>query len=300
MAFYAIALVAALAVGFGVSAALRSRNTDSAAEEYARQLELADRGKLEDGRKGALAQMSEAVGRLVPLSKGDADAYRTRLLRAGIKTDPDAWHGGEVLAVFALAVVGLIAGGSYEGAAPKVAGLALGALAGWGLPRLYLRSATKARRGKIEADLPDVLDLLAINVQAGSTLARGIKQVSLRFQGPLAEEFAQVDRDVNLFNMSMGDAVQRMSGRCGSPQVSVFCSALVQSVRQGANIEPTLKNQAEIARKQRIDATEEKIGRLAVHATPVMLLFVLASLAAALVPIIYTLIGSLGSAMGAS
>lgn len=300
MAFYAIALVAALAVGFGVSAALRSRNTDSAAEEYARQLELAARGKSEDGRKGALAQMSEAVGRLVPLSKGDADAYRTRLLRAGIKTDPGAWHGGEVLAVFALAVIGLIVGGSYEGAAPKVAGLALGALAGWGLPRLYLRSATKARRSKIEADLPDVLDLLAINVQAGSTLARGIKQVSLRFQGPLAEEFAQVDRDVNLFNMSLADAVQRMSGRCGSPQVSVFCSALVQSVRQGANIEPTLKNQAEIARKQRIDATEEKIGRLAVHATPVMLLFVLASLAAALVPIIYTLIGSLGSAMGAS
>ena len=300
MAFYAIALVAALAVGFGVSAALRSRNTDSAAEEYARQLELAARSKLEDGRKGALAQMSEAVGSLVPLSKGDADAYRTRLLRAGINPDPDAWHGGEVLAVFALAVIGLIVGGSYEGAAPKVAGLALGALAGWGLPRLYLRSATKARRGKIEADLPDVLDLLAINVQAGSTLARGIKQVSLRFQGPLAEEFAQVDRDVNLFNMSLADAVQRMSGRCGSPQVSVFCSALVQSVRQGANIEPTLKNQAEIARKQRIDATEEKIGRLAVHATPVMLLFVLASLAAALVPIIYTLIGSLGSAMGAS
>lgn len=299
MAIYALALVAALAAGLAASAALRSRYTDKAAEEYARQLRIAERGRAEKDGEGAVQRLSEAVGRLVPLAKGDADEYRTRLLRAGVKADPDAWHGTEVLGAAALAVVGMLVGASYDGAAPTAAGLALGAAAGWGMPRLYLRSATKARRSRIEADLPDVLDLLAINVQAGSTLSRGIKQISLRFKGPLAEEFAQVDRDVNLFNMSMGDAVQRMARRCGSPQVSVFCSALTQSVRQGANIEPTLKSQAEIARKQRVDATEEKIGRLAVHATPVMLLFVLASLAAALVPIVYALIGNLGTAMGA-
>ena len=77
----------------------------------------------------------------------------------------------------------------------------------------------------------------------------------------------------------------------------MFCSALTQSVKQGANIEPTLKNQAEIARKQKNDAMEEKIGRIPVHATPVMIIFVLATIAAAIVPVLYSIFTNLGAAV---
>lgn len=294
-----VIVMAAAVAGFAVSALLRSGHTDREAAEYAEMQELHESVRKGKAPKpeGPLAGLAASVGKIVPLAKGDAARYRSRLLRAGIKKDPDTWHGAEILAVFCLGVLGLLMGGSYDGVTPLAFGGLAGAAVGWIAPRAYVSSRTKARRARIENDLPDVLDLLAINVQAGSTLGRGMKQIAAKCEGPLAEEFAQVDRDVNLFNIGTADAIMRMSDRCGSPQVSVFCSALTQSVKQGANIEPTLKNQAEIARKQKNDAMEEKIGRIPVHATPVMIIFVLATIAAAIVPVLYSIFTNLGAAV---
>lgn len=295
---YAISALIAVLVGFSTAAALRKAFSDGEAEEYGlmgavmrRQAKVRRDGK---GKTPAKA-LADAVGRIVPLAKRDADAYRERLLRAGIRWNPDTWHGMEIAVTAAFALLGAMAGSSFTGAMPTAAGAVVGGVVGWSLPRAYLTAAAKSRRAKIEAALPDMLDLLAINVSAGSTLAKGVKQVAAKCTGPLAEEFAQVDRDVNMFNLGMDRAIERMAARCGSPSVQVLCAAIVQSVRSGANIEPTLKNQAEIARRMQHDAMAEKIGKLAVKATPVLVLFVLATLIAVGAPMIAQLASNLGS-----
>lgn len=299
MAAWAIAAIAALAAGYAVDALLRARYLDRDAEERAAVARASAKGgaRRARGAKGAL----DALAAALPLSKADSDACRARLARAGVKADPRTWRGGELALRAGMGVAFAAVGSSFEGAWPVAAGAAFGVALAWALPKAYLASRERGRRAAIEAQLPDALDLLAINVQSGSTLMRGVRLVSERMGGPLAEEFGQVDRDVNMLNLSSADAIARMARRCSSPQVGIFASATTQSIRQGANVEPTLRAQAEIARKMQFDALEEKANRLSVKAVvPMVLFFMPACVAAVGAPALAMVARALGTAMGAA
>ncbi len=272
-AMYVLIALSAVAVALAVNQVLRHEFIDEQAE-HAEQLAREQQKK---DRNRRAAEKAGDLGRATGFARSDADRYRRRLARAGLRLDPATWRGVEILATIVVAFLGLLLGLSLGNLGALLVALLVGAGIGLVAPRLFVALRARERCRQVERDLPDVLDLLAINVEAGATLERGFKQIAAKCSGPLAEEFGQVDRDINLFNISNVAALERMAERSESRQLGIFCSSLSQSLIQGASIGPALKAQADAARSAQFDALEEQANKLAVKAVIPMALFYLPS-----------------------
>ena len=125
-------------------------------------------------------------------------------------------------------------------------GLLFGALLPFGVFNHIIRK----RQDLIVRQLPDVLDLLSISVQAGLSLDGAIRKVVERMEGPLIDEFRRMLRDTRM-GMSRSRSMKLMAQRCEVPDVSLFVMSVVQSERLGASMSDTLQIQADNMRDLR-------------------------------------------------
>jgi tight adherence protein C len=125
-------------------------------------------------------------------------------------------------------------------------GLLFGALLPFGIFNHIIRK----RQDLIVRQLPDVLDLLSISVQAGLSLDGAIRKVVERMEGPLIDEFRRMLRDTRM-GMSRSRSMKLMAQRCEVQDVSLFVMSVVQSERLGASMSDTLQIQADNMRNLR-------------------------------------------------
>jgi tight adherence protein C len=181
-------------------------------------------------------------------------------------------------------VIGALAPGRL-GFAVIVAAPAAGFLA----PDLWLarRAAERARR--VRAELPGMLDLLRVSVEAGLPPTAALAGVGERGAGPLAAEWRAAAREVRL-GVPLRDALARTSRRLPFPEVAALVGALDRATRHGAPLAETLAAQARDARLARRRRIQEEAARaspkiqlvVALLLVPSVLLLVAAALAGAL------------------
>lgn len=106
------------------------------------------------------------------------------------------------------------------------------------------------RQDLIIRQLPDVLDLLSISVQAGLSLDGAMRKVVERMEGPLIDEFRRMLRDTRM-GMTRRRSMQLMAKRCDVQDVYLFVMSVVQSERLGASMSDTLVIQADNMRDLR-------------------------------------------------
>ena len=181
-----------------------------------------------------------------------------------------------------------------------MAAAALAAGLGAAAPPLLLRSLTRDRQARIRKSMASSLELLSIAVRSGYPLERGIKLVASSTSGPLADELRQVDADINLLGMSMERSLGRMAQRCEVPEVSTFCSALIQASRQGTSTTRVLDSQARLARAEHYAALQEKVNKLpAKLVAPIFGIMMLIIVIALVPPVYQTVLLFTGSFEGA-
>ena len=162
--------------------------------------------------------------------------------------------------------LGILAGGSSR----FVTLVALaGPLAGFAAPDFWLARAVRARSEAAVRELPDLLELLRVSVEAGSAPIRAMGAVAAQFDGPLAAEWRRVAAAVAL-GEPQADAIVDMTGRIASEEVRAFADALLRSRRHGLPLGATLGTQAARAR----DARRRRIREQAARAGPKMQLVV--------------------------
>jgi tight adherence protein C len=131
------------------------------------------------------------------------------------------------------------------------------ALFGFVFPYSYVNGAKQERRQQITIDLPFVVDLLALSTEAGLDFIGAISKVVDKMQGgPLAEELAQVMRDLKL-GSSRAEALNALSWRLNMNEVSSFIAVLVTADALGASIGGVLRQQSEQMRQQRFVRAEK-------------------------------------------
>lgn len=118
------------------------------------------------------------------------------------------------------------------------------------LPFGVLNHIIRDRQTKIIRQLPDVLDLLSISVQAGLSLDGAMRKVVERMEGPLIDEFRRMLRDIRM-GMTRRRSMQLMAKRCDVQDVYLFVMSVVQSERLGASMSDTLVIQADNMRDLR-------------------------------------------------
>lgn len=124
-------------------------------------------------------------------------------------------------------------------------------------PRYFLSSRVTSRQRRIKNQLPEVLDLLCVSIEAGLGFDAALYKISEKMRGPLIDELIFLYRDMQL-GRPRRDAL-RDFGECSMvPELKVFASALIQADKLGIPIKNLLKTQSEQLRTARRQAAQEK------------------------------------------
>jgi len=139
-------------------------------------------------------------------------------------------------------------------------GAAIGAVIGLYAPMFWLRYRLGKRRGEIQADLPDVIDVLVVCVEAGLTFEAAMERVVEKFDHGLADEFERVMQEVRLGRPRL-EALNDMGQRTGVEELNNFVQAIIQSEQLGSGISKILRLQADEIRMRRLVTAQERGAR---------------------------------------
>jgi tight adherence protein C len=221
--------------------------------------------------------VAAALGRLVHRAVGGAIGRpRTPTERLA---PPDAARLGGALLV----------GAATAALAPLAAPAA--ALVAWGTPVLRRRRAERRRLERIATELPEVVDLLVLAVDAGLTVPLALEAVARRSRTGLAAHLGEALADAAV-GRRLADALDDVPGRAGEA-TRPLVAALTASERYGAPIVAGLGRLADDVRLQQRRRAEEAARRV-----PVKLLFPLVTCtlpAFALLTVVPLIASALGS-----
>ena len=189
-----------------------------------------------------------------------------RLDKAG---NPPGWDPERILATKTLAALGLaslVGGLLFLGGRGALQALLWGAafgLFGFFLPDLLLINKASHRSEQIQKALPDSIDLLTISVESGLAFDAALAQVSRNSDGPLAEEFTRVLKEVQI-GSSRSDALRALSERTDVDDLRIFLNSMIQAEKLGIPIADVLRVQAAEMRLKRSQRIEEQAMKLPV------------------------------------
>jgi tight adherence protein C len=128
------------------------------------------------------------------------------------------------------------------------------------IPRMYLRSRIKSRRQTISNQLPNIMDMMSVNIEAGLGFDAAMLTVTEHFKGPLPDELLRVHREIQM-GIPRREALTALSARTDVDELKTFASAVIQSERYGTPVINVLRTQAQelrILRRQRAEETAHK------------------------------------------
>ena len=154
--------------------------------------------------------------------------------------------GAVVMWLFALVMV---RNGAYAPVQKAMMVFLLGILGGL-MPVVFLNTTIQRRQKQIEHQLPEVLDLLCVSVQAGLSFDAALSKITARMKGPFIDECRRMQDDIRM-GVVRRTAMRSMADRCGLEDVSLFMTSIIQAERLGTSMGKTLKNQADNIRERR-------------------------------------------------
>lgn len=134
-------------------------------------------------------------------------------------------------------------------------------------PRAWIQGRARKRTASVQRDLPDVLDLLTISVEAGLGLEQAIGAACGQMDSPLADELSMTLREMSL-GLSRRDALENLRQRCPEEDLANFVVVLTQADALGMPIGRVLRAQAEEMRNKRRQRARQMAAKL-----PVKILF---------------------------
>jgi tight adherence protein C len=202
-------------------------------------------------------------------SRIDETAIRNMLMGAGIyRVTPRRFTGYRVLAAFALALTWLwLAFTAGYGSGIVMLGVPIAIIAGWTLPLSLLRRRAERRLAKVDYELPELIDLLVVTVEAGLSFSASLTVAAQRLTGPLGEELRLTLQEQSM-GLATSEALQNMLDRANTPAMRSFVRSMLQGETLGVSIGKILRDLAQEMRKRRRATAEERAQK-----APVKILF---------------------------
>jgi len=215
------------------------------------------------GRTSLIARLYDFLGdRFAPRVMGYlSESKRTAIRR---KLDAAGRPGGMTLQGYAGRKAGytIIMGGAGALFALRgswLPGILLIAF-GWFYTDIWLSGVARARQARIQRDLPDFLDILAVTVSAGVAFRSALERVAEALQGPLGEEIMTALRQMEL-GMSRRQALEGIKDRNSSESLNQFITALLQAEELGVPLADALGNLAEDMRRSFYQAARRRAAK---------------------------------------
>ena len=237
-----------------------------------------------------LRALASAGARLRPARAPAPRDLAARIAAAGQPAGlgPRELMAAKIAAAVAAGAAGLLLATAAPGRLGPLIAL-VAPVAGFLSPDLWLARLAAGRARRVRRELPTLLDLLRVTVEAGSSLGEALRSVGERADGPLAAEWRAIGRQEAL-GVPLSAALAGMVERVPLPEARALVAALDRARRHGAPLAETLAAQSRDARFALARRVREDAARagpkmqlvVALLLVPSVLLLVAAALAAAL------------------
>ena len=234
-----------------------SRAADEPATRSARSADLADVARQRRRRAGS--------GRCAKTT------IRRRLVAAGwYTTTPRAFIGYQLMGAIAFCASSGSGSAALGGTNSVVYVLGILLAAAVRLVRCRRSSSSgrsRTRHHQIDRELPELIDLLVVTVEAGIGFVGSLRLAAQQLDGPLAQELRLTLQEQSM-GLSSTEALEGMPSRADTPGHPAFVRAIIQGETLGVSIGQILRNLADEMRKRRKALAEEQAQK-----APVKMLF---------------------------
>jgi tight adherence protein C len=194
---------------------------------------------------------------------------REKLVAAGMYgTTPRKVLGYQVLCAiaFSLVVLWLIPAMGHSLVVAVVLAVAAG-VGGWFAPTYYVELKRRARMDKVDKQMPDMIDLLVVTIEAGLGILASMRVASESMSDPLGQELRLTLQEQRM-GLSVGQAIESLGRRADCGNMRIFVRAITQGERLGVSMGTTMRNLSLEMRKRRRAMAEEKAQKM-----PIKMLF---------------------------
>jgi len=250
------------------------------------RLESLEERTVETTLEGPLTVWQKFIGRLgagVPLRIQDYGKYMRLLIAAGIRKEKFPLFMGSkiVLAILFPAIYliffGMTTGHDYT---IKVLFAVMLAILGFLLPSFWLSRRLKNRQLQIFFDLPDVLDLMTVCVEAGLSIDASMIAISqeANFQkSPLVREMKIALAETRA-GKSRVEALRNMGERTMVDDLKAFTTVLIQTERLGTSLALALRVYSDSFRTIRMQKAEEAAAKTTIKLLFPLIVFIFPAL----------------------
>jgi len=197
------------------------------------------------------------------------ERLRKNLVAAGMyTTSPRTVIGYSLLCAVALPAAWVWLGVAVGASATLtiLAAIFLAAI-GWVGPGFLIQQRAEGRLFRIDRNMPELIDLLVVTVEAGLSLTAALQLAGDRMKGPLGDELRIVLQEQRM-GLTPVQALENMVGRCPTPAVESFARAMMQGQLLGVSIGQILRSLAIEMRKRRRAQAEQQAQK-----APIKMLF---------------------------
>lgn len=168
-------------------------------------------------------------------------------------------------------------------------------LMGMFIPYLFLEKKISDRRNILRRELPDVLDLLTVSVEAGLGFDSALVKLSEKMKGPMVDEFTRMLQEIRI-GVARRDALRSLAARCNVQDISLFTSALIQADQLGVSVSNVLRVQSLDMREKRKQRAEEQAMKAPIKMVFPLVFFIFPTLFIVLLgPALLQIINMLGN-----
>jgi tight adherence protein C len=213
-------------------------------------------GRMQKGIDSVATRLGAAAGG--KSAAFDLGAIQAQLTSAGMyKTSPGKFLGYRLLCTVGVPLLWIwFAATTSRGPALAVIGTIIAVAAGWFLPFQVVKDQAARRLQEIDYQLPELIDLLVVTVEAGLGFVGSLQMAATRITGPLGEEL-QLTLQEQRFGLSVNEALMNMLARVDTPSMRSFVRSIVQGETLGVSFGALMRALAlDMRRRRRLNAQE--------------------------------------------
>ena len=189
------------------------------------------------------------------------DKVRQKLISAGMYgTSPRKLLGYQVILAIFLGLLGFWLG-AFKSVPFAILFLAGGLALGWFVPKVYVDRMVRLRFEQMDRQMPDLIDLLIVTLEAGLGLLASMRVASETLRDPLGQELRLTLQEQRM-GLSVGEAIESLGKRADCENMRIFVRALTQGEKLGVSIGKTMRDLAEEMRKRRKARAEERAQKM--------------------------------------
>ncbi|MEO6292765.1 MAG: type II secretion system F family protein [Burkholderiaceae bacterium] len=228
---------------------------------------------------GPLAKLS------LPAEGWETSIIRTRFMNAGFRhpAAPVVYFAAKTILAVGLPLLVffvLSTSGAKYGANMLLFWLLVAAAIGYYLPNLFLKNLIARRQREVFESFPDALDLMTVCVEAGLAMDAALSRVSAEIglkSAVLSDELNLVTLELRA-GSSKEKALRNLALRTGVEDVDALVAMLIQSERFGTSIAASLRVQSDQLRTKRRQRAEEQAAKIALKLLFPLIFFIFPSL----------------------